>query len=733
MSGQWMINSNDPARQEIASRAQALGIVGTPDKAAHHLGPIMLADGTMVQAHVVHAVDPIITDGTHVVMINRRNDPGLGKPALPGGFIDPAQGGGIESAVQAAAREAMEEVGIDLDSNASTLIGTRNMNRPFDVRIASNDGLEKTYGIKKGDIFMVSTQAVRFDVPDLTHKTLSAGDDAEPGTARLMKITSLSKKDLGVADHFDMIQAAFSNHLEEKMTKLKIVTTDFGADCDDQKAISDLIESRDTTATTLAFIVSGPHPHLAAQAIAEKYHAKFNAYPLIALGKQFEDDKKAAEEIFSLTDGLPMTEKPALAPVLTLEDLQTAIDSEITSGKYDQFEQIVLAPVHSTLEYYNPGRASAIADAALQKQWNHIQKLATLQFQRTEDGHCKGNNYQKSAPGVADDLLSLLEQNSIETVFFDGAVSKLPEFLMRVTQDKQIGLQKAAESYIAAMQVPWLYMTEPMGVTPSAPALHAGMFTAASQFPFGVHVSAGTPAGFGAERALKEICGITRDDPEKFAAAFKPIAEELERFDSAVLQSLQQQHPSVTSVAQMREEMHQGMLKALQRFAEQKGIVKPEEKIETFTDLFAEAKNKEVKLNPYGFMSEFEKTLFTVSPLIKDITTLAVAEARRPHNGQNHIQIMSSALAAHGARATVYDAVTIAAADVIRENGELRPFFNKKADTRAPVIDVSVAAIQQLKVDRSDLYAAFVNGIRERLTLDGTALAQPKAQPVPQM
>ena len=98
----WMIDENDPARLEIARRARALGITGTPEEASHPLGEITLANGSTVNAHVVHAVDPIITDGEFIVMINRKHDPGMGKPALPGGFIDPTQGGGVESAIQAA-------------------------------------------------------------------------------------------------------------------------------------------------------------------------------------------------------------------------------------------------------------------------------------------------------------------------------------------------------------------------------------------------------------------------------------------------------------------------------------------------------------------------------------------------------------------------------------------------------------------------------------------------------
>ena len=206
----WSIENSDPARVEVSRRAKALGITGNPDKAAHALGAITLADGRVVQAHVVHAVDPVITDGKDVVMINRRNDPGQGKPALPGGFIDPAHGG-VESGIQAAAREAMEEVGVDLGHARATLIGRRNLDRPFDVRVAANDGLKKKYGIESGDIFMVSTQAVRFDVPDLAQTSLIAGDDAAPGSARRVRIDSLTRDAVGVPDHFDMIMAAVAD------------------------------------------------------------------------------------------------------------------------------------------------------------------------------------------------------------------------------------------------------------------------------------------------------------------------------------------------------------------------------------------------------------------------------------------------------------------------------------------------------------------------------------------
>lgn len=215
----WMIDNNDPVRFEIAERAEALGIVGNPDKAAHALGPVTLANGKTVNAFVVHAVDPIITDGRRIVMINRSHEPRKGMPALPGGMIDPTADG-VESAIQAAAREAAEEAGAQLDTSHATLIGTRNMNRPFDVRIAINDSMEK-YGIKKGDVFMVSTQAVRFDVDDLSKIKFVAGDDAEPGSVRLVEIGSITREMIGLSDHYDMIAAAFPDRFRTEARKPK--------------------------------------------------------------------------------------------------------------------------------------------------------------------------------------------------------------------------------------------------------------------------------------------------------------------------------------------------------------------------------------------------------------------------------------------------------------------------------------------------------------------------------
>lgn len=504
------------------------------------------------------------------------------------------------------------------------------------------------------------------------------------------------------------------------MTKtVKIITTDFGADCDDQKAVSDLIADIKPR-EVLMFFVSGPHPELAAEAISEKYFAKTGSHPLIALGKQFEEDKKPADQIYSLVDGASMSQRKAKNEPFPSDLLQEIIALGVKKGVFTKVEQIVLAPLHSADEYFNTQTPALLADAGFQAAWAKVEKTATLQFQRMDDGTCKGNNYQKSAPGVADGFLAQLTADGVETVYFDGAVAKAPEFLMRVTQETQPGLQKAAESYMATMQASWLYMTEPLGVTPSADNMHTGMFTAGAQFPFGVHVSAGTPAGFGVERALKEICGITREQGDKYDTALAPIAAELDRFDAAVFAKLQQTHPEIASLADMRAEMHRGMLAGLQSFAEKKGIAAQGETITSFTDLFKVAKEKNVKINPYAFMGEYAQELYAQSPLTKEISAIAAAEANVPVNGQTHIQTLAAALSSQGARAIIYDAVAVAAGEVVRGNAALKAHFNDKA---APnVINITADKVAKLK-ENGELYKAFSDGIREKLVADGAVLA----------
>lgn len=204
----------DPClQQEIIKRAVEGHFGNNPDQAVHSLGTLKVPDGREVSVYLRHAADAILLDQSgNIVLITRRNNPGAGLKALPGGFIETVQGiGGAsapEKAVTAASREAVEETGIDkrlLEGAHVIPVGNRSYDRPFDIRVASSD-LQRTK-IKKGDFFAVSTQAFSFQTArDLSQVALEAGDDAR--RVLVARISSLTPDQFGIADHLPMIFAA---------------------------------------------------------------------------------------------------------------------------------------------------------------------------------------------------------------------------------------------------------------------------------------------------------------------------------------------------------------------------------------------------------------------------------------------------------------------------------------------------------------------------------------------
>jgi ADP-ribose pyrophosphatase YjhB (NUDIX family) len=207
----------DPALQEeIARRSEAKNAgVDQPEQSAEPLGSIAMPDGSRVSAYLRHAGDPVLLDcAGHVVLITRRNNPGRGLRALPGGFLDPVPNGdggfGVEQAAATALREAMEETGISKDiltAAGVTPVGRRSYNRAFDIREAWCD-IPGT-PIVTGDLFAVSTQAfcVRIE-GDLSTVSLRAGDDA--ADARVEQIDALRADQFAVPDHLSMIMQAVS-------------------------------------------------------------------------------------------------------------------------------------------------------------------------------------------------------------------------------------------------------------------------------------------------------------------------------------------------------------------------------------------------------------------------------------------------------------------------------------------------------------------------------------------
>jgi 8-oxo-dGTP pyrophosphatase MutT (NUDIX family) len=212
----------DPSlQQEIVGRIQAANFSGgQPRQAVDSLGSISMPDGKQVSLYLRHAADAILLDDEgNVVLITRRNNPGAGLQALPGGFMDPihdSQGNPIvESAVGAALREATEETGIGekiLAAAKVTPVGKRGYNRPFDIREAWGDIPETP--IKKGDLFAVSTQAFSVRIKgDLSKIPLQASDDASK--VRVEKIAALRPEQFGVPDHLPLILQAVTSSREE--------------------------------------------------------------------------------------------------------------------------------------------------------------------------------------------------------------------------------------------------------------------------------------------------------------------------------------------------------------------------------------------------------------------------------------------------------------------------------------------------------------------------------------
>jgi ADP-ribose pyrophosphatase YjhB (NUDIX family) len=203
----------DPSIQmDVIRRAVGGNFGDNPSQAVHSLGTVKMSDGREAGVYLRHAADAVLLDDFgQVVLVTRRYNPGAGLKALPGGFIDPVQGGGMtvaENSATAALREATEETGITkrlLEAAEIIPVGHRSYNRPFDIRMAWNDmpGTD----IKKGDLFAVSTQAFCVKIKqDLSRVLLKAGDDAK--AVLVARISSLTREEFGVADHLPMIRAA---------------------------------------------------------------------------------------------------------------------------------------------------------------------------------------------------------------------------------------------------------------------------------------------------------------------------------------------------------------------------------------------------------------------------------------------------------------------------------------------------------------------------------------------
>ena len=133
----------------------------------------------------VNTVDAIVVQSGHVLMVQRKLQPGKGQWALPGGHIDRG-----EQALDAAMRELYEEAGLDMPKGA--MRGRLRERRVFDHPERSEKG-------------WVRTEAFMFELQDRNHlEKIKSGSDA--AAARWVPITEITPDNI-FEDHFDIIQA----------------------------------------------------------------------------------------------------------------------------------------------------------------------------------------------------------------------------------------------------------------------------------------------------------------------------------------------------------------------------------------------------------------------------------------------------------------------------------------------------------------------------------------------
>ena len=133
----------------------------------------------------INTADAIVIQSGHILMVERKMEPGKRLWALPGGHIDPD-----ETAEEACVRELYEEAGLDMPKGA--MRGRLRGRRVFDHPERSERG-------------WVRTEAFVFELQDRkTLEKLKAGDDA--ANARWVPITEITP-DTIFEDHFDIIQA----------------------------------------------------------------------------------------------------------------------------------------------------------------------------------------------------------------------------------------------------------------------------------------------------------------------------------------------------------------------------------------------------------------------------------------------------------------------------------------------------------------------------------------------
>ena len=512
-----------------------------------------------------------------------------------------------------------------------------------------------------------------------------------------------------------LLGASDTMQAEAGQGTIYIVTSDYGAECDDQKAWSQFVthlQERDA----VFVMAGGPQPSEAARAMAQAVKNKTDRYPVTAEATQFEGHKTPKEKIFSLADGKPIYDQklPGFAPV-EREEWQGRIDDAVKSNKFSKLEIVIISPIFAGNEVYDVSRAKS--DPELAASLDRLTKTANIQMIR-KDGEFQAYNYTKSAAGLPEKFQEMAAQAGFTMTFVDGNSAKDNAFKISARQPVLPGVENSIGFYMENLQVPWASMPGPTGTVPRPEQMHVTMLTSKGEYPCLFHMSGAYTHGFGRERLAKDICAIS--DKSEYESFSKKAEEELDRFDKEVLKSLLGEKCNVPA---MRRKMHTAMLSALNTFAEEKGV---QGQFGSFKDFFdrvdkmAKETNSEPVVSPFKYIDDYKAVLFRDNAWYKEITDHAQDCAGRVNpDGKSHVGEMAAIIKNYNAQAVSFDAVTLAAAHAIENDSQLAAHFTEQDGVRV----VNPAKIADLREVNRGLHDKFVSAIRAEMTRDGTAMA----------
>ncbi|MBX5242848.1 hypothetical protein [Rhizobium sp. NLR22b] len=493
------------------------------------------------------------------------------------------------------------------------------------------------------------------------------------------------------------------------------VTSDFGAECDDQKAWSQFVAQL-KPGDEVFVMAGGPQPSQAARAMAQAVWKKTGRYPVTAEATQFEGHKTPKEKIFSLVDGKPIhdQELPGFSKVRRSE-WQQKIDEAVMSNKFSKLEIVIISPIFAKDEVYDVSRADT--DPRLATSLKMLSKTAILQMIRKE-GKLNAYNYTKSAPGLPEQFHEAAVQAGFTMTYVDGNTAKDNAFKISARQPNLPGVENSIGFYIENLQVPWVNMPGPTGTVPEPEQMHVTMLTPKGEYPCLFHMSGAYTYGFGRERLAKDICAIT--DTKEYERFSSKAEKELNRFDTEVLKSL---YGEECNVSEIRKEMRTAMLDALNKYAEEKGVTGRFEDFESFFGAVnkkaEETKTKPVA-SPFTYIKDFTEILFRDNSRYKEITDRAQELADRAGpDGKSHVNEMAAIIKDYNAQAVSFDAVTLAASHTIHKDPQLIMHFTERDGVRV----VNPDKISALRKSNPHLYETLVTGVRAEMTLDGTAMA----------